>query len=567
LSWINPADQDLDFVEVWRNTTNNLASATRIGVIRGSNFTDPGLPNNTTRFYWVRAVDYSLNTSNFSSGASATTLLIEPNDFSDAVNDLFQEAGAFGVEPVSSLPASGDFDGQLVLLLPEITIYRWDDATSSWSTDIFTASSVEAGSITYASFAAGIEPVGVVNTLPTVAGYDGPTVVVLTTDGKLYRLVSGAWTAAIPTSDLDGTLGADLFSDTLRPIERVGSLPSTDLTQGRVVLLTTDNKLYRYTGTAWTAAVPATDVTGQITGTQISDNAITTTKISANAITASEISAGAITTEKLSASAVSADKIAANAVTATKIAADAVTAGKIAANAVEADNIVSNAITTGKIAAGAVNADQIAANAITSDKIFAGAVTTEKLSVGSVIADKIASGAIITSKIAAGAVTADKITVSELSAIAADLGTIQVDAANIANAAVETLKIAGNAVTVPTSASATNTVALTTSYQNAVSVTLDGAFPTLMIFSALIGQLGSNDQPYQYRLQNVSRGITLYGPVSLGGNNTAFTAISASVQYTSVSSNEVIALQIRETNADFPYSMTNRNLTALTVKR
>jgi hypothetical protein len=567
LSWINPADQDLDFVEVWRNEINNLASATRIGVIRGSNFTDPGLPNNTTRFYWVRAVDYSLNTSNFSSGASATTLLIEPNDFSDAVNDLFQEAGAFGVEPVSSLPASGDFDGQLVLLLPEITIYRWDDATSSWSTDIFTASSVEAGSITYASFAAGIEPVGVVNTLPTIAGYDGPQVVVLTTDGKLYRLVDGAWTAAVNTDDIEGTLGENLFSDTLRPIERVGSLPSTDLTQGRVVLLTTDNKLYRYTGNAWTAAVPATDLTGQITGTQISDNAITTTKISANAITASEISAGAITTAKLSASAVSADKIAANAVTATKIAADAVTAGKIAANAVEADNIVSNAITTGKIAAGAVNADQIAANAITSDKIFAGAVTTEKLSVGSVIADKIASGAIITSKIAAGAVTADKITVSELSAIAADLGTIQVDTANIANAAVETLKIAGNAVTVPTSASATNTVALTTSYQNAVSVTLDGAFPTLMIFSALIGQLGSNDQPYQYRLQNVSRGITLYGPVSLGGNNTAFTAISASVQYTPVSSNEVIALQIRETNADFPYSMTNRNLTALTVKR
>ena len=435
LSWINPADQDLDFIEVWRNNINNLSSATRVGVVKGTNFTDPGLPNDTTRFYWVRAVDYSLNTSNFSSGVSATTLLIQPNDFSDAVNDLFQEAGAFGVEPVSSLPASGDFDGQLVLLLPEITIYRWDDATSSWSTDIFTASSVEAGSITYASFAAGIEPVGVVNTLPTVAGYDGPTVVVLTTDGKLYRLVSGAWTAAIPTSDLDGTLGADLFSDTLRPIERVGSLPSTNLTQGRVVLLTTDNKLYRYTGSAWTAAVPATDLTGQITGTQITDNAITTTKIAANQITGGKIIAGEINTRELATDAVTADKIEAGAVVAGKIATDAVTAntikagevvaGKLATNAVTSDTIEANAVIFGKIATGAVRADQIDVGAVTAEKIFAGAVTANAIDTDAVTSDKILAGAIIASKIGTGEVTADKISVNELSAVSANIGTFQ----------------------------------------------------------------------------------------------------------------------------------------------
>lgn len=421
LSWINPADQDLDFIEIWQSTVNNLASATLIGSVKGTNFTVPNLPNNTTRFYWVRAVDYSLNVSDFSSGASATTLLIEPNDFSDAVNDLFTEAGAFGVEPVNSLPASGDFDGQLVLLLPEITIYRWDSATSAWSTDIYTASSVEAGSLTYASFASGIEPVGVVSTLPTVSGYVGPSVVVLTTDGKLYRLVSGAWTAAIPTSDLTGTLNADLFSSDLRPIERVSSLPTTGLAQGRVVMLTTDNKLYRYTGSAWTAAVPATDLTGQITGTQITDNAITTSKIAANAVEAGQISAGAVTAAKIDAAAVSADKIAANAVTADKIGA--------------------NAVVAGKIAAGAVNADQIATNAVTTDKLFASAVTTDKIATGNVVADKIAAGAIITSKIAAGAVTADKMTVSELSAISANLGAILVDSANIANLSVTNAKI------------------------------------------------------------------------------------------------------------------------------
>lgn len=451
VSWINPADQDLAYVEVWENSTNTLSTATLVGTSSSTNFIRPNLANNTTRFYWVRAVDFSLNKSPYTSSVSATTLLISPNDFDQAVNDLFTEAGAFGIEPVQSLPATGGFDGQLVLLLPDITIYRWDEATSSWSTEVYTGSALEAGSVGYTAFASGIEPVGVVNTLPTVSGYVGPSVVILTTDGKIYRLVSGAWTTAIDTDDLEGQLGENLFSDDLRPIERVSSLPSTGLFQGRVVLLTTDNKLYRYTGNAWTSAVPTTDLTGQITGTQITDNAITSSKISANsviagkiaanAVTATEISAGAVTADKITAGAISADKIAANAVTATKIAAEAVVAGKIAANAVDANALQANAITAGKIAAGAVSATQIASEAITTDKLFAGAVTADKIATDAVTANKIAASSIITSKIAAGAVTAEKISVNELSAISANLGTILVDSANIANLSVTNAKI------------------------------------------------------------------------------------------------------------------------------
>lgn len=437
LRWINPADQDFNYVEVWENTTNNLATAALVGVSSGSNFVRGNLANNVTLYHWVRAVDYSLNKSPFTASVNATTLLIAPADFDQAVNDLFTEAGAFGVEPVSSLPASGGFDGQLVLLLPEITIYRWDAATSSWSTDIYTASSVEAGSLTYASFAAGIEPVGVVSSLPTVAGYVGPTVVVLTTDGKLYRLVGGAWTAAVSTSDINGTLGADLFPSSLRPVEVVAALPSVGLYQGRIVLLTTDNKLYRYTGSAWTAAVPAADVTGQITGTQISDNAITTSKIAANAIEAGQIAAGAVTAEKVTAGAISADKIAANAVSAEKIAANAVTAAKIAAGSIESDKLAANSVIAGKIAAGAVNADQIAANAVVSAKIAAGSITADKIAADAITADKILAGAIITSKIAAGAVTAANIAANSITA----------ENGAIANLSVQRLKIARGAIT------------------------------------------------------------------------------------------------------------------------
>jgi hypothetical protein len=455
VSWTNPADQDLDYVEVWENATNNLNTATQIGTSSSTNFMRPNLENNVTRYYWVRAVDYSLNKSEFTSSVNATTLLITPNDFNDAVNDLFQEAGAFGIEPVQTLPATGDFDGQLVLLLPDITIYRWDDATSAWSTDIFTASSVEAGSLTYASFASGIEPVGVVSALPTVAGYIGPQVVVLTTDGKLYRLVDDEWTAAVNTDDITGTIGENLFSDDLRPIERVAALPSTGLTQGRVVLLTSDNKLYRYTGSAWTSAVPAADLTGQLSGTQIADAAVTASKIGAAAVTNAKLASEAVTADIIAADAITETKIASDAVTTAKIAAGSIVTSKIAAGAVTADEITSGAVTTAKIAAGAVTADEIAANAITSgkiaantitaDDIAANAITASEISAGAVSADKIAANAVTASKIAADAVTADKVAANAITAgaIAADA----VTAGTVAAGAISADQLAANAVT------------------------------------------------------------------------------------------------------------------------
>lgn len=101
--------------------------------------------------------------------------------------------------------------------------------------------------------------------------------------------------------------------------EIVSSLPSTNLFEGRVVFLTSDDKLYRYTGGAWTAAVPATDITGQITGTQITDGSISTAKIAANAVTAAQIAAATITATEIATNAITANKIQAGAVTAAKM--------------------------------------------------------------------------------------------------------------------------------------------------------------------------------------------------------------------------------------------------------
>jgi len=475
VGWVNPADQDLDFVEIYENSSNNLNTATLAGTSSSTNFMRPNLANNSTRYFWVRAVDYSLNKSDFVGSVNATTLLISPNDFDQAVNNLFTEAGAFGIEPVSALPTTNLFDGKLVLLLSSVTIYRYDASSSAWSTNLFTASSTSAGSVTISSFASGIEPVGVVSSLPTISGYAGPKVIVLTTDGKLYRLVDGAWTAAVNTADISGTIGENLFSDTLRPIERVASLPTTSLTQGRVVLLEGDNKLYRYTGNDWTTATAATDLTGQVTGTQISDNAITASKIGAaaittaklanDAVTADIIAAAAITTAKLANDAVTADIIAASAITSVKIsddaitsvkiAADAVTAAKVAVSAITTDKISTDAITTAKIANDAVTSDLIAASAITETKISDNAITTNKISTdsitsskiaaSSIIADKIATNAITTAKISAGAITSDEIAADAVTAGSIEAGAITT--AKIAAGAITADEIAADAVT------------------------------------------------------------------------------------------------------------------------
>jgi hypothetical protein len=445
VEWTNPADQDFSHVEVWENNTNNLSTAEFVGSSPSSNFVRPNLANNVTKFYWVRAVDYSLNKSDYSASVSATTALITPDDFNSAVNDMFSDAGAFGVEPVDTLPASGGFDGQLVLLKSNVTIYRWDATTSAWSTDLFTASSVDAGSLTYTSFASGIEPIGVVASLPTVAGYSGPQVVVLTTDGKLYRLVSGAWTAAVNTADIDGTIGENLFSDDLRPIEKVATLPSTGLTQGRVVMLTTDNKLYRYTGSEWTSAVPAVDLTGQIDGTQISDAAITASKIGLAAITTAKLANDSVTSDILAASsvdsnalkdaAVSADKIGSDAVTTAKIANDAVTADLIASNSITETKISDDAISTAKLKAGSVVADTIASSAITAGKLAANSVTAAAIEAGTITASEISTGTITAGLMAADSVTAASVLAGTLTAT------------EIASSAITADKLAANSVT------------------------------------------------------------------------------------------------------------------------
>ena len=196
------------------------------------------------------------------------------------------------------------------------------------------------------------------------------------------------------------SVGLTQFASGLEPVTIVtgATLPTVKSTS----TIMWKGKLYRWNGSAYVSSVAAGDVTGQITSTQIADDAITSPKIAANAVTASELAADAVVAGKIAAAAISTREIAANAVTADKIAANAVTASEIAADAVVAGKIAAAAISTREIATNAVTADKIAANSITGDKLVVNSITGDKLVANTITGDKIQAGTVTANLLQSG---------------------------------------------------------------------------------------------------------------------------------------------------------------------
>ena len=204
------------------------------------------------------------------------------------------------------------------------------------------ASKITDGVINTAKFASSIAPVTLTTSTPST--YSG-TVIFNQTDGKLYRWNGSSYTAAVPAVDItgqisngqitDGTIAGTKFASSLAPVYVVSSVPSTNV--GNMIFNTTDSTVYRWNGSSYTANVPATNLTGTLTTTQIGSNTIQTGNIASNTITTGMIQAGAISATQIAASAITSDKLAANSVTAASIYAGSVTADKIATNAITSD--------------------------------------------------------------------------------------------------------------------------------------------------------------------------------------------------------------------------------------
>jgi hypothetical protein len=146
INWTNPADADLNFVEIYENTSNTSTGATKVGISAGDTFTRTNLGLNQTRYYFLKSVDFSGNASAFTSGVSATTTFLDDADFENGVRQLFIDQGKDIIEPVASLPVSGDYTNQQVFLTSTGELYYWDG--SSWQNTVASAGSVAFSDLT-----------------------------------------------------------------------------------------------------------------------------------------------------------------------------------------------------------------------------------------------------------------------------------------------------------------------------------------------------------------------------------------------------------------------------------
>jgi hypothetical protein len=114
---------------------------------------------------------------------------------------------------------------------------------------------------------------------------------------KTGELLNGSVTADKLASD---AIQATKFADGIEPVSIVSLLPNVvDYTGPKLVLLTTDNKLYRYTGSNWVKELPAEDLTGQLVADQLASNSVTTGKIQAGAVGTDQLAAKAVTATKM----------------------------------------------------------------------------------------------------------------------------------------------------------------------------------------------------------------------------------------------------------------------------
>lgn len=280
---------------------------------------------------------------------------------------------ASGIEPVTIVPGTEvPTEKSTSTIVVDGQTYVWDATTGKYikpgagtvsAEDIeglINSMQIEDGSITSqklapgavdsTKFAEGVEPVTIVNdpTLPTTKStstilWQGK---LYTWDGTKYSLIDAG---SVKAEDIEGLIEAGQLKDGSVTTDKIaaGAVDATKFANGlepiRIIpstspLPTTKNgetiswkgDLYRWNGTAYVKNVGAGDIVGQITATQISDNAITTPKLAAGSVIADKIATNAVTADKITANAIQTSHISAGAVKADQISAGAITASKMA---------------------------------------------------------------------------------------------------------------------------------------------------------------------------------------------------------------------------------------------
>jgi len=310
------------------------------------------------------------------------------------------------------------------------------------------------------------------------------------------------------------------FAPGLRPVEIVDALPSTGNFLGRLVVLTTDTKVYRWTN----------DVIG--TGTLYWSKAVDGADVVAGSIIAGAIAAGAIT----------ADKVGANEIitSAANIGDAVITGAKIANATIGTGNIQNLAVTTAKIADANITTVKIADANITTAKIADANITTAKIADANITTAKIADANITTAKIEDANITNAK----------------------IANLAVDTVKIANQAVTIPVSSYTAGNVSIATSTYTTIqtaSITSTGA--PIHISASATMKMGTGAATMDFRLQR--GGTTIYEATTMDYDFAAM--MSFQVQDTPGAGSVTYTVQARVTAGS--RNAANRSLLLLETKK
>jgi hypothetical protein len=251
---------------------------------------------------------------------AVTTLDIrlQTKDLATQITDKIEEnraelADMVGITYSPTLPASGDKPDQIVMT-SDGTLYRWDAGINEWTRALF--GGIKPGDVDITGFASGLEPVTIIATGPLPAVKSTSAIV---WDGKLYRWNCTAYTSAVPAVDVTGQLTSAQIA-ALDAVKLIGTMS------------------------------PDRIGTGAILNAKLADNAVTVAKIANGAVSGPKLEAGSVIADKIATNAVTADKILANSVTTVKIATDAITAGKIAAGAVNTRELAAGSIVAAKIA-------------------------------------------------------------------------------------------------------------------------------------------------------------------------------------------------------------------------
>jgi hypothetical protein len=354
------------------------------------------------------------------------------------------------IEASQTLPTAGQ-NGRVALQMSDHKLYIDDGTMWQLVTGVASGSSVTLpiqsgniadGAITLSKFAAGLRPVEVVSVLPA-SGTPGRLVYrttdkqLLVDDGSSWTSVTAAASGSFPvdTAEItdgavttvkladgavglvkvpDGLFTADAtgrakFEDgfVLTPLLADGAVTAPKLgpgigfvqtlaalpaagTAGRLVFLTTDNKLYRDTGLAWTTTVATADLDGLIQTGQLADANVTAGKIADGAIALAKLpdavfSADAAGRAKFAAGFIDAALLQDGVISAVKLADGSVLLAKLPDGVFTAD-----AAGRAKFAASFVDAGLLQDGSVTSAKLADAAVTTAKLADGSIVLVKIA---------------------------------------------------------------------------------------------------------------------------------------------------------------------------------